>query len=483
MGLFDESKPAGAIVEVFQDGDAMRNDGVRLTAARKNRWYVLATVAGEQSDDWIDPRVARSNRRYWNGFFSQKLSKSEKENLAKSMGLDVSEFAPLTDSEWRTLITRMSLAFPDDFNNSSMSSDFENFIYQYVDFYKVYFRNHCDFSQYYFRNFTNFEKSFICNFSSFEKAHFEKAVCFDCAHFENNALFMACEFLDDVTFNSAHLGNDRATFSGAIFRGNTFFIESKFFSDVDFCDAQFFKEANFASSEFKGNLALLDGCFKNKTSFIKTSFTSRVPTFYQRDMHQDTTFTEDPAYWPAPTPDNAQHGKQAYTRLRQIAASNQNPDLEHFFLRQEMACKEVLDCSSRKYIYYCTSKAFGFFADYGNSFTRPLFALGYIFALGWAIIGSYLNYLAGCQMSCSAFCEGVLAELGNPEISSNPIGDGFVISMGNTLPFIDISNKMHEDFFKHAPWWLDLLSAIQSIFGIILIFFIALGLRNRFRLK
>jgi hypothetical protein len=42
---------------------------------------------------------------------------------------------------------------------------------------------------------------------------------------------------------------------------------------------------------------------------------------------------------------------------------------------------------------------------------------------------------------------------------------------------------MHPDFHDEAPAWLDALSALQSVTGIILLFFLGLGLRNHFRLK
>ncbi len=42
---------------------------------------------------------------------------------------------------------------------------------------------------------------------------------------------------------------------------------------------------------------------------------------------------------------------------------------------------------------------------------------------------------------------------------------------------------MHPEFYKEAPAWLDALSGLQSVVGIALLFFLGLGLRNRFRLN
>lgn len=62
--LKDPNKAAHEIIEVLEDGDAIRNDGVRLTAANKNPWYVLATIHGEQ-EEVGSGNVASQNRNTW----------------------------------------------------------------------------------------------------------------------------------------------------------------------------------------------------------------------------------------------------------------------------------------------------------------------------------------------------------------------------------------------------------------------------------
>ncbi len=49
--LRDPNKPAHEIINNPKVDDyAIRNDGVRLTAANKNPWYVLATIYGEYTE-------------------------------------------------------------------------------------------------------------------------------------------------------------------------------------------------------------------------------------------------------------------------------------------------------------------------------------------------------------------------------------------------------------------------------------------------
>jgi hypothetical protein len=177
-------------------------------------------------------------------------------------------------------------------------------------------------------------------------------------------------------------------------------------------------------------------------------------------MHQETRFSEDPLFWPGVNDDNAEAGKQAYTRLRQIAAANQNPDLEHFFLRQEMRCKEHLAKPFDKLFF----KGYRWIADYGISVARPLAGLAGVVGFGWGAIAAQLR--------------------SGPEVKSDaPIAEGLGVSIGNTLPFLRLVDKIAPNFYDYASPWLVVLSAVQSIAGIVLIFFLALGLRNRFRLK
>src|SRR6056297_1478316 len=91
--------PPGAIVETDPDGGARRNDGVRLTPASQNPWYVLATVAGEQEGTKIDPDLHAKNRRFWNGWMCQDMAAGERTALAEKLGLPKAELAPLSAEE------------------------------------------------------------------------------------------------------------------------------------------------------------------------------------------------------------------------------------------------------------------------------------------------------------------------------------------------------------------------------------------------
>ncbi len=52
-----------------------------------------------------------------------------------------------------------------------------------------------------------------------------------------------------------------------------------------------------------------------------------------------------------------------------------------------------------------------------------------------------------------------------------------------TFGWLGFGWVMHSGFFDAAPAWLDAVSGAQTVFGVVRLFFLGLGLGNRFRLK
>ena len=222
-------------------------------------------------------------------------------------------------------------------------------------------------------------------------------------------------------------------------------------------------DADFSSSTFSGDADFSDGAFGAETHFEGARFETRVPRFYQRTMHQNTTFAtrqKDVALWPAISKDNATASKDAYTRLRVIMNDLQKPDDEHFFFRQEMRCKQLDEGPPDSWVIW----AYGVASGYGFSVVRPLLGLLLTIFWGWVFIGSYLKNALGVPGS-----KGIFAGLG--------------VSFDNTFAFLGFAEKMHPGFYDDTPFWLNALAGTQTVLGVILLFFLGLGLRNRFRLK
>jgi len=467
--LRDPNLPPGAIVVSRGDGTARRNDGVELKPAATNPWYVLATVAGEQEGDWFsspDIDLHAENRRYWNAWMCQDLDESARDTLAKALNLSAEELGPLLDSEVKRIQARFEQIWP-NMTIEEIIPDGNSTI----DLSSLHFKNPFVFSCLYIRKTISFEKSvfekeaifplaFFCESAIFSNTYFVRDAGFERAFFGKNTFFENVYFAEDAYFMNTEFKAD-ANFYGVRFSHYSCFVGARFKSRAVFASALFCRKADFKTAQFSETIDFTDGEFRGATIFKNTEFLIRVPEFYHFKMHQNTMFTDDRSLWPAVTDMNAASDKQAYTRLRQIAAGNHNPDLEHFFLRQEMRCKQHLAQRFDKLFF----KAYALFSDYGISVARPVAGLALVTIVGALVIGWHLW----------------VPEQEWGEIIA--LRQGLGISLGNILPFLGIVPRIFPEFHASAPWWLNTMAVFQSFAGIVFLFFLGLGLRNRFRLR
>lgn len=443
--LRDPNLPPGAIVETYEEGGALRNDGTRLTPAAQNPWYLLATVAGEQEGNRPpDMHLHARNRRFWNGWMCQGMEETARAALAEDLDLPVEELAPLDADEMLKVHARLRQAFPHVTPENAIPQRCPE-----INLSEVCFLNPSVFEKFYFAKSADFTSTHFAQLSMFIAAHFASNAEFANTHFNLTADFRNVQFDGKANFITAYFAV-LAIFANAHFVGAAFFVRTEFAGYAFFANAHFTQSADFS-----------DGTFKAATIFIGARFETRVPEFYQREMHQNTTFSDDRSLWPAVTDENADDSKQAYTRLRQIAAGNHNPDLEHFFLRQEMRCKQHLARRFDKWFF----GAYALFSDYGISVVRPVAGLALVLAIGTLAIGWHLW---------------VLEQEGDAIIA---LRQALGISLGNILPFLGIVPRIFPEFHASAPWWLNAMAVFQSLAGIVLLFFLGLGLRNRFRLR
>ncbi|MCP3972187.1 MAG: hypothetical protein GY717_18055 [Rhodobacteraceae bacterium] len=535
--LHDQEKPAGYLIKVRSDGSATRNDGVELQPAAKNPWYVLMTIAGEQDAGWIKPELHEQNRRYWNGWICADLSEDKRRELATNMGLNPLDLVPLTEKETvevraqftRRLGPNCPLPKPGDhidfgethflhamgfggfsflgvssFNSASFSSE--------VEFLAAYFSGYCDFSQVClsdaaifagakFDHQVGFKDADFLGRAGFEHAKFggnvtfdgtvfRDTVSFDSAEFDtrSKASFKTVDFSGETTFRSTRLGGDAwfdsagfsgdawfesATFSGdawfesATFSGDAWFESATFSGDAWFESARFSGDAWFWSATFGGLVDFSNKAFGAKTTFTQARFAGGVPKFYQRSFHQDTDFTTQDGLWPDMTAETACESKRAYTRLRQIMSELHKPDDEAFFARQEMRCKALLEGRAQRWL----SRGYGVVSDYGHSVMRPLAGLGIVMATPLGAFAALLETRPPglASFEASGFLIALVKAMG--------------LSFSNTFKFFGLQRVYFADFFKDVDGFIGFATAAQTVLGFVLLFFLGLGLRNRFRLK
>jgi len=311
--LIDPSKPAGAVVEELPDGTFRTNDGRILQPAAKNPWYVLMTIYGEQTETYPaipDYELHSKNQRIWNGWMCQGMPADERAKLAKLVQLPPDDLAELTEKESGAL----RAAFEERLPLTELP----------------HCRDVANLSETHFPNMFTFEKCIFRENANFRSSSFSGPVNFRVAIFNEIVSFLNSTFIQSTEFSSAKFKGD-ARFQSSTFSGPAHFDGATFSGPTFFNFTTFSRYAFFKSATFIGKVDFSDGAFKSATLFNDVKFETDVPKFFQREMHQNTTFTTNTANWPKVTAKNAEEGKQAYTRLRQVMSDLHKPDDEHFF--------------------------------------------------------------------------------------------------------------------------------------------------------
>ncbi len=192
-------------------------------------------------------------------------------------------------------------------------------------------------------------------------------------------------------------------------------------------------------------------------------------------MHDKTTFTAedkdgDGPFWPVIrsglpieprfwTPRSSQFPKDArdsYAVIRHAVAKQGLPEDEHFFYRREMFYAGRYGPWFTQALY----RSFGLISAYGHSVERPLAALA-------ALLAVFCYYFDGKL----------------PDPCPSALG----LSTANTLPFF--GSSFLRTYYRDCGATLGdtgnliIASGLQTALSFILLFFLGLGLRQRFRLR
>ncbi len=483
--LHDPTLPPGAIVEEFDDGGALRNDGVRLKPANQNPWYVLATLHGEQPADahphYFDFTLADRNREVWSRWAQDALDDAEKAELLRL---------------FRARLGNNSAELPDP------SEDYD-FSYTYFSGFTCFesynFKKAANFCGATFNECTDFRYATFFEEPLVEKATFIEVTDFPGTTFTKGAFFNHATFSQSASFHSAIFSEETsfemATFSGkvafhevtftevtyfrdAIFYGNAFFHKATFKGETAFSGATFNRLAGFKDTTFNGitffsnatfsaKTIFNSATFKATTSFDGARFLTHVPEFHATEFYEDTVFpipNTPTANWPPQSGADvmaADDQKRAYSRLRLFFAKTQQIDEEQFFHRQEMRCKRVTAGWATKGMYSIYSAL----SDYGISIWRPLAYLILLTVLGGDLLGAHRQALGEGQDWAM-------------------LGENMGWSLANLVPFTGFGRTFFgPDFYQGLPGWLQALAGAQTLAAIPLLFLLGLGLRNTFRLR
>lgn len=305
--------------------------------------------------------------------------------------------------------------------------------------------------------------------ATFNLATFKSVATFTAITFKSVAQFEASKFLDEADFVGSSFKGfanfKTATFQSHAYFSQTNFSRGSFFQGTTFKGFTYFTNASF-TGEVEHDLyetAFTDCQFEKTTSFEGATFRGMYPKLRGTTLHETTSFTAEKTNWPSTIDSKPQAAlaKETCSVIRHNLAKQGFPEKEHFFFRREMEATGKSQDLWKNLPY----RFFGVVSDYGHSILRPC-----LFLLGLWIIPAFI-YL--WTMTWSSVMGGSFA------VSLRAFG----FSFANIFKFLGFQKTYFVKEFETLNPWLDFLSAGQTVFGFVFLFFLGLGLRQRFRLR
>ncbi len=465
-----------------------------LTPANENPWYVLMTLYGDDQE---------LNRKTWNAWAGQALTKDQsnkvqfspyfeelhmwdklKDGIEKKfsdkvmeqevgLGLPV-EFPSACSAvnmkqlDLKNRIDLSGFTFPRcvEFSASVFGSDLH--AHQAIFLSRVSFSNtkleHGLFlNNVKFHEHAIFEKAELSGFSSFEQATFVKEAIFHNSKFRDRCSFRYAEFQNNAQFLGSVFG-DEVDFTGGLFDNSVLFERTRFQGRAFFMHRKFTMK-NAAESEVPN---FRECHFEMPANFSEAEFSISYPDFADSILHDKTTFTKNTkqcTYWPDKTQQDLQQAKSSCATIRHVLAKQGLAEEEHFFFRREMQFASKIGSFGQKLPYLI----FGWLSDYGHSIARPLVGLAIVWAVGFAC---FWGFFAGCCVPKPSI------------VIDRPFGSAIGLSFSNLFPLFGF-NRLYfgAEFMKFLPASLKAISSIQTVVSLPLLFFLGLGLRQRFRLR
>jgi uncharacterized protein YjbI with pentapeptide repeats len=335
-----------------------------------------------------------------------------------------------------------------DFTNSTFQkrARFIDATFEQVDFAHANFRAEAFFS--------NSRFAFA---AKFEHARFMRRTEFAGAHFDGQAIFDRAEFADDVSFFASKLANGR--FRSVRFSGSADFSGASQapLGLVDFSASQFDSDSKFDNREFM-----------QSTNFSDVIF-ARPPSFHNSKLHQDTSF--DGTDFVSRTGSEAE---RCFRTLKLAMSQHEAHREELKFFGYEREAKKSHEPPTKRVLY----SLYEILSNYGQSVRRPLIAPALTVVIGLGVYAglSAIYIFSTCEVASGCRVVGDFGQLGKL----------VWYSLSISFPFFRDSLASYDDVLPKQGLLtlvVRMVSFVQSLFSLVLLFLIGLGLRNLFRLK
>jgi uncharacterized protein YjbI with pentapeptide repeats len=447
-----------------------------LKPADKNPWYCLATIHGEQPMKGFDDDVARKNQQVWSKWVGRALNAQGDErteferDFAKRSGgslkiPDPNAIVDFSNTHFICSVNFLDFQFPRaiDFSSATFSGE--------AKFVGANFSSKADFTSATFSGEANFRTAqFHTVGVDFRTATFCKRVDFQYAVLVDPN-FSSVAFSDYANFRSAKFSGDKAAFLSATFCNGADFGSAEFingiadFSRATFAEAVIFNAAKFNIASFKAAtfskpITFINTTFTGSTNFAHARFETQAPDFRGAKMHEATEWHA--VTWPNPprNKDDAQQQVYVYERLKQeMERLKKHEDEQKFFRMELRARRRLLWTSPGEWLLNFGYQAL---SDYGHSFTKPL-----LWLLGVFVAGA--TFFALAPVYCGA-----------PMSTDRAAW----LSIASVLIFLPTKRElMTEKMVECLSDSAQIVSVVQSLLGVVLLFLLGLALRNRFRMR
>jgi uncharacterized protein YjbI with pentapeptide repeats len=359
--------------------------------------------------------------------------------------------------------------------------------------------------------------------ASFGGATFTGEVNFWWATFEGKASFRDATFMGDAFFWAATFTSEasflRATFAGranfrqvtfrgeasfhyATFRHEANFLQATFTGEADFEGATFTGEADFQHTEFLGmtifrevrftGVATFHAARFGKTVSFRRSDWGAVPDFIGTawkdgvavaDFEQlQTKLNKGELDWRDPSTSTPITDRLQALRKMARDADDRPRELDYFALELQARYQDKGAWAKRFLV-----NLYGWFSDYGRGVFLPLRGLMELCLLSmlcyWVLADGDGSVLSNDRLFALTY--GVL-----PDVDWSVWDKALLLSLVNALPTLGAGSTARESSvaalygsnISDVPGLVHGIAVGEGVIGLILLFLIALGLRNRFRL-
>lgn len=339
-----------------------------------------------------------------------------------------------------------------------------------ADFYGSYFAQRSSFDLATFGDNTGFSKVIFGGNISFSSSIFKTSVSFQDVNFGGNVwmiettfeglAFFGPDFHDDYPIPTFFA--NEANFNRSIFKSTANFEYVRFKKSVVFDSCIFQQFSSFKETTFDDVASFSECQFVHPANFRRAHFVTHFPIFEGANLNQNPVFSADSHFWPKTEDAPAEPSRAALSIIRHSVGKRGLPEDEHYFYRQEMAFSGRIG----NWVQRSPYRLFGIVSDYGWSIFRPTCALLILFTVGFVFYYSWLLWTTPMWTITHSL--------------STAIGFSFSQVFG-----IFGFNRLYFgfNFMNELPMSLKFLAAIQTVIGTVLVFFLGLGLRNRFRLR